>query len=127
MDARKISMKVVSISLKVLFLVVLVMVLYKGTTTAYYYGYAIFNDEPMEEKPGRTVSVTIDKNTSPKETGKILEAQGLVENATVFYIQTFMVEKGGDMKPGRYELNTSMTAYEMINLMAAENEEESAQ
>lgn len=127
MDARKISRKVVSISLKTLLVVLLAMVLYKGTTMAYYYGYAIFNDEPMEEKPGRTVSVTIDKNTTPKETGKILEAQGLVENATVFYIQTFMVEKGGKMKPGRYELNTSMTAYEMINVMAAENEEESAQ
>ncbi len=123
MNARKISMKVIRISLKVIFLALLVMVLYKGTTTAYYYGYAIFYDVPMEEEPGRTISVTIDKDSSAREIGNILEDLGLVENSTVFFIQTLMVEKGGEMKPGRYELNTSMTAYEMISVMAAPEEE----
>ncbi len=123
MNARNISMKVIRISLKVIFLALLIMVLYKGTTTAYYYGYAIFNDVPMEEEPGRDISVIIDKETSAREIGNILEDQGLVENSTVFFIQTLMVEKGADMKPGRYELNTSMTAYEMISIMAASEEE----
>lgn len=124
MKANKISMKIIQISLKVIVAAVLVMVLYKGTTTAYSYGYAIFNDVPMEEKPGREVSITIDKDTSVREIGNILESQGLVENGLVFFIQTKMVKKGKEIKPGRYELNTSMTAEEMIQVMAAGEKDE---
>lgn len=124
MEANKISMKIIQISLKVIVAAILVMVLYKGTTTAYSYGYAIFNDVPMEEKPGTEVSITIDKNTSAREIGKLLESQGLVDNGFVFYIQTRLVEKGKEIKPGRYELNTSMTAEQMIQVMAAGEKEE---
>lgn len=124
MESNRISMKIISISLKVIVVAVLVMVLYKGTTTAYSYGYAIFNDVPMEEKPGTEVSITIDKDTSPREIGNILESQGLVENGFVFYIQTKLVEKGKEIKPGRYDLNTSMTAEKMIQVMAAGEQEE---
>ena len=124
MEANKVSMKIIKISMKVILAAVIIMVLYKGTTMAYSYGYAIFNDVPMEEAPGTDISVTIDKNTSAREIGNILESQGLVDNGFIFYIQTKMIEKGSEIKPGRYELNTSMTAEEMINVMAAKEEAE---
>lgn len=123
MDLRKLSLKVSIIAIKVIVVVCLIMVLYKGASSAYYYGYSIFNDDGMEAEPGTDISVTIDKNASQKDIGKMLEEKGLVENATVFWLQTMMVEKGSEMKPGRYDLNTSMTAYDMINIMAAEEEE----
>ena len=123
-EANKISMKIIKISMKVILAAVLIMLLYKGTTTAYSYGYAIFNDVPMEESPGTDVSVTIDKDTSAREIGNILESQGLVNNGFVFFLQTKMVEKGSEIKPGRYELNTSMTAEEMINVMASKEDSE---
>lgn len=125
-NTNKISLKIISISLKVIVAAILIMVLYKGTTMAYSYGYAVFNDVPVEEAPGTDVTVTIDKDTSAREIGNILESQGLVNNGFVFYIQTKMIEKGSQMKPGRYELNTSMTAEKMISVMAA-NEEEKAE
>ena len=123
-EANKISMKIIRISMKVILAAVLVMILYKGTTTAYSYGYAIFNDVPMEESPGTDISVTIDKDTSAREIGNILESQGLINNGFVFFLQTKMIEKGSEIKPGRYELNTSMTAEEMINVMAAKEDSE---
>ena len=123
-EANKISMKIIKISMKVILAAVLIMVLYKGTTMAYSYGYAIFNDVPMEESPGTDISVTIDKDTSAREIGNILESQGLVNNGFVFFIQTKMIEKGSEIKPGRYELNTSMTAEEMILIMAADEDAE---
>jgi UPF0755 protein len=119
---NQISRKIIEISLRVLGISVLAMVLYKGTTTAYSYGYAIFNDTPMEEAPGTDITVTIDKNTSTREIGKLLESQGLVENGFVFYLQTKMIEKGSQIKAGRYELNTSMTAEKMISIMSAEEQ-----
>lgn len=122
MDIRKFSFKVSIMAIKVIIVVCLVMVLVKGASTAYYYGYSIFNDDGMEAEPGMDITVTIDRNASQKDIGKLLEESGLVENANVFWIQTMMVEKGSEMKPGRYELNTSMTAYEMINIMAANEE-----
>lgn len=118
LEASKISMKIIRISLKVIVVAVLVMILYKGTTTAYSYGYAIFNDIPMEDKPGTDITITIDKDTSAREIGNILESEGLVDNGFVFFIQTKLVEKGKEIKPGRYELNTSMTAEDMIKAMA---------
>ena len=121
-EANKISMKIIGISMRVILAAVLIMILYKGTTTAYSYGYAIFNDVPVEESPGTDISVTIDKDTSTREIGNILESQGLVNNGFVFFIQTKMIEKGSEIKPGRYELNTSMTAEEMINIMAAKED-----
>lgn len=124
LEANKISMKIIGVSLKVIVAVILIMLLYKGTTSAYSYGYAIFNDVPMEEAPGTDITVTIDKDTSVREIGNILESQGLVENGFVFYLQTKMIEKGSKIKPGRYELNTSMTAEQMISVMAAEEEAE---
>lgn len=123
-EANKISMKIIRISMKVILAAVLIMILYKGTTTAYSYGYAIFNDVPMEESPGTDISVTIDKDTSAREIGNILESQGLVNNGFVFFLQTKMIEKGSEIKPGRYELNTSMTAEEMINVMASKEDAE---
>ena len=123
-EANKISMKIIKISMKVILVAVLIMVLYKGTTMAYSYGYAIFNDVPMEESPGTDISVTIDKDTSAREIGNILQSQGLVNNGFVFFIQTKMIEKGSEIKPGRYELNTSMTAEEMILIMAADEDAE---
>ena len=123
-ETNKISMKIIRISMKVILTAVLIMILYKGTTMAYSYGYAIFNDVPVEESPGTDISVTIDKDTSAREIGNILESQGLVNNGFVFFIQTKMIEKGSEIKPGRYELNTSMTAEEMINIMAADEEAE---
>lgn len=123
MDVRKFSFKVIIAAIKVIVLVCLVMILYKGATSAYYYGYSIFNDNGMEEEPGTDISVTVDKSAGAKDIGKMLEEKGLVENGTVFWLQSLMVEKGSEMKPGRYDLNTSMTAYEMINIMAAEEKE----
>ncbi len=123
MNLSKFSKRVCMISLKVVVVVCLIMVLYKGASSAYYYGYSVFNDAAMEEEPGTNVSVTITKDATKKEIGNVLVEKGLIENATVFWIQTLMVEKGDEMKPGRYELNTSMTAYEMISVMAAEEEE----
>lgn len=127
LEASKISMKIIRISLKVIVAAILVMFLYKGTTMAYSYGYAIFNDVPMEEKPGTDISVTIDKNASMREVGKVSESEGLVDNGFVFYIQTKMIEKGKSIKPGRYELNTSMTAEDMIKIMAADEKAEDAE
>lgn len=123
MDLRKLSFKISIMAIKVIVVVCLVMLLYKGSSSAYYYGYSIFNDDGMEPEPGTDISVTVDKDASQKDIGKMLEEKGLVENANVFWLQTLMVEKGSEMKPGRYDLNTSMTAYEMINIMSAEEKE----
>ena len=42
----------------------------------------------------------------------------------VFFLQELLSEYHGDEKPGIYDLNTAMTADEMIAIMAHEGEEE---
>lgn len=103
----------------VLFLVI------QGGKKAYAFGEAVFKDEPMTGKENaREITVTIPDHASAKEIGEILERKNLIRDAAVFYAQSFCVEEGDELKGGRYELSTAMTAGEMMEVIAAGEQEE---
>lgn len=53
----------------------------------------------------------------------MLEEEGLVEDANLFYAQLKLSAYSGKLKPGVYALNTSMTAREMFVIMAADTDD----
>ena len=59
-----------------------------------------------------------------KEIGKLLESKGLIKDGTLFYLQNILSRYKGDLKPGTYTLNTSMTTEEMMAVIAGEKREE---
>lgn len=108
---------------KVLFAAVLIVGIYKLSVSAYDYGFRIFGEPPMAEGEGRMVTVTIPEGKSVEEIGEILVANGLLRDAKLFYIQEKVSAYKGELKPGIYELSTSMTAEKMMEVMAAKAED----
>lgn len=123
MSAKKFATTIISVSVEVIFLALIIIVIYNGGMKAYSFGFSVFAEQPITAEPGRDVSVTIDSKLSAYELGKFLEEKGLVRDAKVFYVQMKLMSVNGKVKSGRYTLNTSMTAEEMIQTITADSQE----
>lgn len=120
MDIKEILASVFSTAVKVVVAVIVVMYIYKYMGMAYDYGYRLFSEKPVSEGEGIVVSVTIGEDYSTKEIGKMLEEKGLIRDGMLFVLQELASEHRGEIKPGKYDLSTAMTAEEMITIMSGE-------
>lgn len=119
MKTNQIFASVFSIILKVVIIVAAILLIYKGATTAYDYGYRLFTEPAVSQGTGREVTVSITSGKSAKEVGKLLESKGLIRDANLFVLQELISDYHGKIQPGIYTLNSSMTADEMLAIMAA--------
>ena len=99
------------------------MLVYKGSATAYEYGKRVFNEPPVSAGTGRTVTFIVKEGESAKAIGANLEKSGLIRDAVLFRIQEMLSAYKDKMKPGTYELSTSMTTEEMMAIMSVGAEE----
>lgn len=89
---------------------------------SYYFGYAIFNQEPVDQGDDvRDITVVIDQGDSVYDIGKVLEKKGLIEDAKVFVLQEMLSNYKGKLQPGTYILDTGMIPDEMMEILAKEN------
>lgn len=109
---------------RIAMVVLVIWVIYNGVIISYDYGYRIFREPAMTEGQGRTITVDIPDKMSPFAMGKLFESKGLVRDGRLLALQYFCSEYRKDLKPGIYELNTSMVAEEMFAKMAAKAPEE---
>ncbi len=109
--------------LRVVITLALILAIYQGALVAYDYGYRIFAEPAMTQGEGRTVTVTITEDMKPRDIGELLEENGLVRSAGLFAIQYMVSEYRKEVEPGTYDLNTSMTAEEMMAAMVPAKEE----
>lgn len=123
MNSRKIVYSIIKTIIAIIIFVVIAMVVYKLCTKAYDFGYRIFAEEPMSPAPGYTVTVAIVEGKSVMEIGEILESKGLIRSAYLFYCQEMVSNYHGQLKPGVYQLSTSMTPEEMMQIMSTVPEE----
>ena len=63
----------------------------------------------------------------PKQVANALEEYGLIRNQNLFYAQYMVSEYKDKFVPGNYDLNTSMTAEEMMAVMSPGADEEEAE
>ena len=123
MNTRKAALRAGAICLKVaIFIAIVLGIVYLGQTT-FHYTHAVFSDAAYEEEPGRTIKVKIPEDVSGKRLAKVLEENGLIEDANVFQIQMKIAEFGDTVKAGSYELNTSMKPSAMLQVLAGAAEE----
>lgn len=123
MKLNKLVLKFVSISFSILVMLLVVIGLIKLGSFCYDFGYRVFTEGPVEEKPGTDVTVDVTGDLSEYQIGKLLKKEGLIRDANLFYVQLRMSAYHGKLKTGTYTLNTSMTAKDMMVVMAAESEE----
>lgn len=124
MNVKNLALGFMGFIVRAAILAVAVMAIIKTGKTAYDFGFRIFTEEPMSPEPGRDVAVTIVQGDSTMDIAELLEETGLIRDAKLFYVQKMCSEYNGDIKPGFYTLNTSMTAEDMFALIAGKEGEE---
>lgn len=114
---------VVETVVKVIVLAVVVMFVFRTSTEAYDFGYRVFADEPVSISGGRTITVGIAQDADIKDIAEMLQEKGLIEDANLFVVQELLSAYHGDILPGIYDLSTSMTANEMLEIMSTPAED----
>ncbi len=128
MDTKQMMSAVFGTILKVALAVIVIIYVYKGALLAYDYGYRIYTEPAMSTKGnGWDVTVEVTMGKSVLEIGEILEAKGLVRDSHLFYVQNILSEYKDKLKPGVYTLNTTMTAKEIMEVMATEPKTDSGE
>ena len=113
MKSSNLIMAVLGAIFRVVVAIAAVYIIYQGAILCYNYGYRIFTEPAVSAGEGRTVT----DDMSPKEIGQLFENKGLVRDARLFMLQYYLSEYVKDVKPGVFELSTSMTAEEMMEAM----------
>lgn len=111
-------------------ILIMLLVLYgtlRASLLAYDFGYRVFNEPPMEKAPGTAVVVTIEENMEAMEFAEYLLEKELIRDQYLFWLQYQLSAYKDELIPGTYTLNTSMTAKEMLLVLAGELEEEDSE
>ncbi len=123
MNSGKLAGAVLGAILRVVFVIAVVYAVYRGANMCYDYGYRVFTEPAVSPGEGYPVNITITGEESAMELGRLFAARGLSRDARLFALQYLFSEYRKEIKPGTYELTTSMTAGEMFAVMASEKEE----
>ena len=112
----------IKIASTILIVLLVVYGTFRASYIAYDFGYRVFTEPAMEGEPGTTVVVTIAENMESMEIAEYLLQNGLIRDANLFWLQYQLSAYKGELKAGTYSLNTSMTAKEMLIIMAGADE-----
>lgn len=124
MKPANIIISVASVIFRVAVIILAVYFIYQGAMLSYDYGYRIFTEPAISSGEGRTVTVAITEDMSAADIGHLLANKGLIRDAKLFVLQYYLSEYRKDIKPGVFEMSTSMTAEEMMAVMAASPEDD---
>ncbi len=98
--------------------------IYKGATYVYDFAYDVMSNKSAEEEPGREVTVQILIGESSMNVANKLETLKVIPEGShnAFYLRSKInafgaKEDKGDIKPGTYKLDTSMTYKEILNII----------
>ena len=119
MDGKQVARSLAAAVIKLAVAVLVVLLVYKIAVSAYTFGFRIFAEKPMTEGEGITVTVVYSETDSIKDLGQKLYDQGLIRDTKLFYFQEMFSDYHGIEQPGVYQLNTSMTVEEMLEVIAA--------
>lgn len=124
MELKQIAGAILSTMIRLTITIVVIYFIYNVGIESYNFGYRVFADVAMEISPGRDKDVTIVEGKSVMEIGEILEEAGLIKDAKIFFVQELLSEYHGELKPGIYTLNTSMSGTELMAAMSGTGETE---
>ena len=110
-----------AISVRIIFLALIILLLYEGVTRGYEFGHEIFYASAMEGEPGQDKNITVEKGASVAGVAKLLKDNGLIANEYSFIIQAEFFDYKAN--PGSYTLNTSMTSRDILQMMNENTEE----
>lgn len=117
---NRFSSAMMRISLHIFLYACLIFVFFRGVTVANRFGHDAFYATGVEEAPGRKIPVRIEEGMDAKQTAALLKSKGLIKSVWAFRIQSAVFDM--EIKPGRYELNTSESVRELLEDLNAGQE-----
>ena len=124
MDLNKFLFRFISVAFKIMIALFVIAATVKLGGIGYDFGYRVFTEPAISKQPGTDILVDVTDKMSEKEIGQLLEDKGLVKDGNLFYLQLKLSAYSKKLVPGIYTLNTSMTAKEMMVVMAGKKKEE---
>ena len=121
-DLNKTLYKGIKVAGTILIVLVVVYGTMRASLVVYDFGYRVFTEPAMEDKPGTAVTVTIEENMGAMDIAEYLLEKGLVRDANLFWLQYQLSAYKGEIIPGTYTLNTAQTPKEMMVVMSTEIE-----
>jgi UPF0755 protein len=118
----KVVLRILSISITVLFCVLVICGLYRLGLKCYDFGYRVYTEPAVTQGEGKDTLVQITDEMSTMELAEVLAEKGLVRDEKLFFVQAKL--EGFKLVPGAYHLNTSMTAREMMEAMTPTEDED---
>lgn len=106
---------IIGISGKLILYALVILLLVEGITRGYAFGHEVFYATAMEPSPGTRYALTIPEGQTKAETAKILKDVGLIKNEYAVQIQMWFYDY--ETHPGTYELSTSMTSKEILQIL----------
>ena len=109
----------------IVLVVVILMVIYRFSVSAYQYGIRIFGEPPMSEAPGVEVTVEITDGMDFDGIAQQFYDKGLVCDKNLFKLQEYLSNytKDGFIE-GTYTVTTAMTAEEMMDVIGGLTKDE---
>ncbi len=124
MNVKNLIGTVLDTIIKVVLIAVVVVYTYRYAVQAYDFGYRIFAEGPVSASDGsKAISISVTEEATVEEIGAVLEENGMIRDARLFYVQELLSSYHDKIKPGIYELRSDMTAREMLAVMSAESSE----
>ncbi len=117
MKGLNITVNIVGAIVRLIILGVCLFLLVNLGKKAYDFGFRIFAEGPMAEAPGRDILVSVNPDEGLKDVAQKLEEKGLTSDWMLFFVQAKLSEFKGEIAPGAYTLNTSMTTDNMMQIL----------
>ena len=122
-EINKITMAIIRISVKLMVYALIILLLYEAVIRGYAFGHAVFFAEAVDAPPGKTVTVQMSGEESVSQAAKKLAGKGLIKSEFAFLFQSKFYDYD-TIYPGSYELNTSMTSKEILQILNEDPQDE---
>ncbi|MCR5420133.1 MAG: endolytic transglycosylase MltG [Lachnospiraceae bacterium] len=107
-------------------LIICIVVVMNVGKKAYDFGFRVFTEGPVAEAPGRDIIMSVDEGEGLTDVARKLEEKGITSDWMLFFIQAKLSEYKGNIDPGTYTLNNSLTTDELMAILTkaeVENED----
>ena len=121
-EINAITGTIIGISGKLILYALVILLLVEGISRGYAFGHEVFYATAMEPSPGTRYALTIPEGQTTAETAKLLKDVGLIKNEYAVQIQIWFYDY--ETYPGTYELSTSMTSKEILQILNVKPETE---
>lgn len=123
MQTRRILVNVLLFLIKIAFLLVVILGIYRLGGYAYRFGHSIYDNVSVSDPPGKDIAIVLPEGTTVSQTAELLEAKGLIRDSKVFLVQERLSKYHGQLLAGNYVLNTSMGAQDMLAVLSGHAED----